>query len=71
MATERIGDWVCTDENGFRAAYCMRGPEAMSVSYDVRDPHLLAYGRIPREVVLWMIRDPEPAKEPLVEPAPG
>ncbi len=50
--TKQIGEWLCADVDGLRAA--SHGRE--SASYDLDDEILVSHGRVPKAVVEWLIR---------------
>lgn len=58
--TKIIGDWICADVDGLRVA--SRGGE--SASFDVFDDFLVSYGKLPKEVVEWLIRPADPPTGP-------
>lgn len=54
---KRIGDWTCADVDDLRVA--TRGED--SASFAVSEGFLLSFGKIPKEVVEWLIRPVDPA----------
>lgn len=58
--TKQIGDWLCAEIDNLRVA--SRGGE--SASFDVSDCFLVSYGKLPKEVVEWLIRPVDPPSGP-------